>query len=70
MCENKMPSSNVILIASERMNSAATIRVTHYQLVAVAFNETIMAEIGRVIKTHVGRPGAFQLTNEGRGSTK
>lgn len=48
----------------KRMNSTATIYITHFQHVVVALNETIrlMAEIDRVIETHGGWPGAFQAS--------
>lgn len=41
--------------------------IAHYQRVVVALNETIrlMAEIDRVIETHGGWPGAFQVANAG-----
>lgn len=51
------------------MNNTAT---AYYQRIVVALFETIrlMTEIDRVIETHGGWPGVFQLTNEERGSTE
>ncbi|OGT29565.1 MAG: hypothetical protein A2W28_07820 [Gammaproteobacteria bacterium RBG_16_51_14] len=58
----KVPGSNCFL-DRKRIKSTANIHIDHYQR-GGALNETIrlMAEIDRVIETHVGWPGAFQAS--------